>query len=69
MDGIKVTVIPMTSAEYTNRYGERYANGELWDYPVSELPYLVYDRPSEETELRVALVKRDDEYRLCELPE
>lgn len=36
----------MGMEEYRANYGESYDNGELWDYPIEELDYLL-DRNDE----------------------
>lgn len=35
-----IKIIKMDKNEYFNKYGDKYLNGELWDYPITELEYL-----------------------------
>ena len=39
----EVKVIKMTMEKYMEQYGEQYNEGELFDYPLEELDYIVED--------------------------
>ena len=59
----KIEIIAMNFDDYMEKYGYYYEAGELWDYPLSEIDYLLCE--SEST--RFALV--DDrlyEVEICD---
>lgn len=49
----EVKVIKMTMEKYMEQYGEQYNEGELFDYPLEELDYIISDTDIE----KVALIE------------
>ena len=59
----ELTIIKMSFEHYMEKYGYYYEAGELWDYPLSELDYLL----SETESTKFALVdNRLYEIKVCD---
>lgn len=47
----QVKVMIMTKEEYMNVYGDRHEEGELFDYPLEEMSYILLDTKIEKLAL------------------
>ena len=47
----KLNIVTMTLNEYMKAYGEEYNDGNLFDYPIEELEYIMQDTDIEKVAL------------------
>lgn len=47
----KIQIQKMTIKEYMDKYGIQYEEGELFDYPLDELDYIIEDTDIEKLAL------------------
>ena len=44
-------IIEMSEEKYFELYGEQYEDGDLWDYPLDEIEYIIHNTNIEKVAL------------------
>ena len=47
----ELKIIEMSEEKYFELYGEQYEEGDLWDYPLDEIEYIIHNTNIEKVAL------------------